>query len=161
MKTIGFSDHDHAACMAERVAVAEAFCAERRLHFTPVRRRVLEILLEEHKALGAYQILDQLKQEGWGSQPPIAYRALDFLVTHGFVHKVERLNAYVACLHPGRSHFPAFMICRICDSVAEATSAPSKWLLGAAARDAGFRIEQTVVEAIGVCPACVGTEAAQ
>lgn len=161
MKAVGFSKHDHAACMAEQVAVAEDRCAERRLQFTPVRRRVLEILLEDHKALGAYQILDRLKGEGWGAQPPVAYRALDFLVTHGFAHKVERLNAYVACLHPGETHFPAFMICRVCDSVAETVSAPSKGLLGAAARAAGFRIEQTVVEAIGVCPACIEQELAQ
>lgn len=158
METIGFRDHDHATCVAERIAVAEDYCAEERLRLTPVRRRVLEILLEGHKAFGAYEILDQLTEEGFGSQPPVAYRALDFLIKHGLVHKVERLNAYVACLHPGQRHFPAFMICRICDSVAEATSAPSKGLLGAIARDAGFQIEQTVVEAIGICPACINTE---
>ena len=159
MRAVGFTEHDHDACMAERLATAESYCADRRLQFTPVRRRVLEILLYEHKALGAYEILGRLKREGRGSQPPVAYRALDFLITHGFAHKVERLNAYVACAHPGETHFPAFMICRICDSVAEASSAPSKGLLGVAERDAGFQIEQTVVEAIGVCPACIEAEA--
>ncbi|ANT62797.1 Fur family transcriptional regulator [Salipiger sp. CCB-MM3] len=161
MRAVGFTEHDHDACVAERVAAAESYCADKRLQFTAARRRVLEILLDEHKALGAYEILDRLKREGRGSQPPVAYRALDFLVTHGFAHRVERLNAYVACAHPCETHFPAFMICRVCDSVAEATSAPSKGLLGAAARDAGFRIEQTVVEAIGVCPACIEAEARQ
>ena len=79
---------------------------------------------------------------------------LDFLVENGFVHKIERLNAFVACAHPGQTHSPAFMICRICDAVAEAQSLPAKGALGAAARAAGFQIERTVVEAEGVCPAC-------
>ncbi len=121
---------------------------------TPVRRKVLELLLEEHRALGAYAILDMLSEAGFGSQPPVAYRALDFLAEHGFVHKIERLNAFVACAHPGEAHSHAFMICRVCDAVAEAQSAPTKGALGTAARATGFQIERTVVEAEGVCPAC-------
>ncbi|MEQ8492516.1 MAG: transcriptional repressor, partial [Marinovum algicola] len=54
----------------------------------------------------------------------------------------------------GTTHSPAFMICRVCDSVAEASATPTRGALGQAARDAGFRIERTVVEAEGVCPAC-------
>ena len=119
-----------------------------------MRRKVLEFLLREHRALGAYEILDLLREVGFGSQPPVAYRALDFLVAHGFVHKLERLNAFVACAHPGQTHSPAFMICRLCDTVAETQSAPTSGALGAAARAAGFRVERTVVEAEGVCPAC-------
>ena len=75
---------------------------------TPVRRRALEILLKEHRALGAYEVLDGLREPGFGSQPPVAYRALEFLVTHGFAHRVERLNAFIACAHPGKAHAPAF-----------------------------------------------------
>lgn len=154
MEAVGFADHDHDACVADGVMAAETFCAENSLKFTPARRRVLEILLEEHRALGAYDVLERLKEEGLGSQPPVAYRCLDFLVTHGFAHRIERLNAFIACARPHTNHFPAFLICRLCDSVAETTSAPSKGLLGNAAREAGFVIEQTVVEAIGVCPDC-------
>lgn len=152
---VGFKPHDHASCVGDALAAAEARCATEGLRLTPVRRKVLEILLQEHRALGAYAILDLLREAGFGSQPPVAYRALDFLSEHGFVHKVERLNAFVACMHPGATHTPAFMICRKCDAVAEAQSTPSKGALGAAARAAGFQIERTVVEAEGVCPACV------
>ena len=151
---IGFQQHDHTGCVADAIASAEAACAAQKIQITPVRRRVLEILLAEHRALGAYDILEQLNKEGLGSQPPVAYRALDFLVKHGFVHKIERLNAFIACSHPGQAHAPAFMICRLCDAVAETQATPSKGALGAAARAAGFRIERTVVEAEGVCPAC-------
>ena len=151
---VGFFRHDHRACVEKALAVAETRCAEEGLRLTPVRRKVLELLLKEHRALRAYAILDMLRSAGFGSQPPVAYRALDFLAEHGFVHKIERLNAFVACAHPGKSHSPAFMICRICDAVAEAQSAPAKGALGAAARAAGFQIERTVVEAEGICPAC-------
>ena len=157
---VGFERHDHSGCIAEAIAAAETVCKTRKLQFTPVRRRVLEILLQEHRALGAYDILDRLNREGLGSQPPVAYRALDFLVKHGFVHKIERLNAFIACSHPGRSHAPAFMICRLCAAVAEARAAPAKGALGVAARAAGFRIERTVVEAEGICPACQNAETA-
>lgn len=153
--TLGFAKHDHAACVKQALSEAEARCAREGLRLTPVRRKVLELLLQEHRALGAYAILDLLRDAGFGSQPPVAYRALDFLSEHGFVHKIERLNAFVACAHPGQSHSPAFMICRLCDAVAEAQSAPAKGALGEAARAAGFHIEKTVVEAEGVCPACV------
>ncbi|MDJ1015073.1 MAG: transcriptional repressor [Paracoccaceae bacterium] len=151
---LGFEKHDHKTCVSEGLAAAESRCDSEGLRLTPVRRKVLELLLQEHRALGAYAILDQLREAGFGSQPPVAYRALDFLVEHGFVHKIERLNAFVACAHPGENHSPAFMICRVCDAVAEAESTPAKGALGAAARAAGFQIERTVVEAEGVCPIC-------
>lgn len=151
---IGFTKHDHAHCVEDALSAAEARCAAEGLNMTPVRRQVLEFLLQEHRALGAYAILDLLREAGFKSQPPVAYRALDFLAENGFVHKIERLNAFVACAHPSESHTPAFMICRVCDAVAEAQSAPAKGALGAAARATGFQIEKTVVEAEGVCPKC-------
>lgn len=160
MDPVGFKVHDHAECAAGVMATAEAYCCDNKLQFTPVRRRVLEILLEEHRALGAYDILERLSAEGRGAQPTVAYRALDFLGAHGFVHKVERLNAFVACAHPQEAHVPAFMICRLCESVAEACLPPSRVVLGAAARKAGFRIERTVVEAEGLCPNCITANAA-
>jgi Fur family transcriptional regulator, zinc uptake regulator len=157
MDTLGFEEHDHEVCVAGALSTAETYCAEHRLQFTPARRRVLEILLEEHRAMGAYDVLERLEQEGKRPQPPVAYRSLDFLVTHGFAHRIERLNAFIACAQPQQTHYPAFLICRNCDSVAETTAAPSKGLLGSAARDTGFTIEQTVVEAIGLCPDCRAT----
>lgn len=151
---LGFMRHDHETCVRDTLRAAEARCASDGLRFTPVRRKVLEILLQEHRALGAYAILDRLRDEGFGSQPPVAYRALDFLVMNGLAHKIERLNAFIACVHPNHSHAPAFMICRLCDAVAETQSSPARGALGDAARATGFKIERTVVEAEGVCPAC-------
>lgn len=154
MASVGFKKHDHELCMSTAILSAENICAQKHLQFTQVRRRVLEILLCEHRALGAYDILSRLSLEGLGSQPPVAYRALDFLVLNGFVHKVEKLNAFIACSYSGKKHLPAFMICRICNSIAESRTKTSADSLGNAAREAGFQIENTVVEAEGVCPTC-------
>jgi len=156
MDALGFCAHDHGHCVETAITAAETRCLDEGLHFTPVRRKALEILLQEHRALGAYEVLDRLREAGFGSQPPVAYRALDFLVSNGFAHKIERLNAFIACAHPGTAHSPAFMICRLCDSVAETRATPARGALGQAAREAGFRIERTVVEAEGVCPGCAG-----
>lgn len=151
---IGFETHDHSHCISGAVDAADAHCRDAGLQLTPVRRRVLEILLKEHRALGAYDILDILSKSGFASQPPVAYRALDFLVTNGFAHRIERLNSFVACAHPGEEHSPTFLVCRVCDAVAEARAEPTSGRLGRAADAAGFVIEGAVVEAVGVCPNC-------
>ena len=152
---LGFEEHDHSACVQDGMTAAQARCANESLRFTPVRQKTLEILLQEHRALGAYEVLDRLRESGFGSQPPVAYRALDFLVENGFVHKIEKLNAFIACTNPDKFHSPAFMICRKCESVAEAQSQHERGALGEAAKAVGFLIEKTVVEAEGLCPACV------
>lgn len=154
MEPAGFHSHDHDACISDALSAAEAYCDRHQLRLTPARRRVLEILLEEHKAMGAYDVLERMKQEGLGSQPPVAYRCLDFLVTHGFAHRIERLNAFIACAQPHDDHLPVFLICRLCDSVAETGASTSRGGLVGVAKDTGFKVEQTVVEAIGVCPEC-------
>ena len=156
---IGFEKHDHAACIQTALASAEAFCAREGLQFTKTRRRVLELLLKEHKALGAYDILGTLNAEGLGSQPPVVYRALDFLVANGFAHKIENLNAYSACCHPDKDHSPVFMICRKCKSVVETQTEPLRDFLGETAKTADFLIERTIIEIEGLCPSCQGETA--
>jgi len=151
---LAFEPHDHAACSGDVLAHAEAACAKAGARLTPVRRRTLEILLEAHQALGAYEVLERLSADGFGAQPPVAYRALDFLVEQGFAHKVRRLNAFAACMHPGTPHTPAFFICRACDSVAETPVAEVQVALTNAAQRIGFQIERANLEAVGICPAC-------
>ena len=155
---LGFEKHDHTACIQSALATADNYCADKGLQFTKIRRRVLELLLMEHKALGAYDLLGNLSIEGLGTQPPIVYRALDFLVANGFAHKIEKLNAYSACCHPGETHTPVFMICRSCKSVVETQTEPLRNFLGATAKAAGFLIERTVIEIEGLCPSCQKAE---
>ena len=154
MTTVGFEHHDHGRCIAEAMTRAERRCAAEKLRLTPLRRRVLEILLSEHRAMGAYDILAKLRREGLGRQPPIAYRALNFLVAHGFAHKVERLNAFAACMLSGAEHEPAFLICRVCRSVAETEAKAATAQLGKTAAEAGFSPESAVCEIEGLCPRC-------
>ncbi|WBL34103.1 Fur family transcriptional regulator [Sinirhodobacter sp. HNIBRBA609] len=149
-----FAAHDHSHCAGDTLARAEAEAFRLGLRLTPVRKRTLEILLEAHRAMGAYEVLDRLAAEGFGNQPPVAYRALEFLVEHGLAHRVRRLNAFAACMHPGEEHAPVFLICRECDAVAEAAAAPVRSALDSVAQDLGFAIERANIEALGLCPTC-------
>lgn len=153
-EALAFTRHDHAGCAAATLARAEAAASAQGLRLTPVRRRTLEILLEAHRALGAYEVLDRLAAEGFGKQPPVVYRALDFLVDAGLAHRVQRLNAFAACMHPGEAHQPAFLICRACNAVAEAPAAHVRAALDTAAAPAGFTVERATVEALGLCGTC-------
>ena len=154
MSDAAFRDHDHAHCAAPALAEAEATAKARGLRLTPVRRRVLEILLEDHRALGAYDILARLKEDGFGDKPPVAYRALDFLVENGLAHRIQRLNAFTACLHIGEDHAPAFFICEVCQSVAEAPEPLVDQAIDSAASQLGFSVSRTSVEVLGRCPNC-------
>ncbi len=149
-----FRLHDHESCSGSVLSRAEVLSREAGLRLTPVRRRALEILLEEHRALGAYEVLDRLARDGFGSQPPVAYRALEFLVENGFAHRIRRLNAFTACMRPGEAHAPAFFICEACGAVAEAPEDEVRGALDAAADRLGFRVERVNVEVLGICPAC-------
>lgn len=149
-----FHAHDHARCAGDALDHAERLAREKGLRLTPVRRRTLEILLEGHRALGAYEVLDRLAADGFGSQPPVAYRALDFLVENGLVHRIRRLNAFAACANPGERHLPAFFICEDCGTVAEAPVEEVRRAMEAAAAGIGFRVSRMNVEAVGTCPAC-------
>ncbi|WP_347267482.1 Fur family transcriptional regulator [Paracoccus sp. (in: a-proteobacteria)] len=151
-----FHDHDHAHCAKAVLQRAEAQARREGVRLTPVRRRALEILLESHRAMGAYEVLERLAADGFGKQPPVAYRALDFLVEQGLAHRVRRLNAYAACLSQQRDHSPAFLICRGCEQVAEADAPELRVALAALAAGAGFRIERRTVELLGLCARCAG-----
>ena len=151
---LAFEPHDHSACTGDLLAHAETQCARVGARLTPVRRRTLEILSESHRAMGAYDVLARLSEDGFGGQPPVAYRALEFLVEHGLAHKVRRLNAFTACVHPGTIHSPAFFICRECDGVAESAVPDVSKALDDAAKAMGFKPERTNLEVLGLCPVC-------
>ncbi|MCC5967161.1 MAG: transcriptional repressor [Natronohydrobacter sp.] len=148
------ADHSGAANVAAILTEAEARARAQGARLTPVRRRTLELLLQAHGALGAYEVLKKLSAEGFGSQPPVAYRALNFLVEHGLAHRIRRLNAFTACAHPGHDHRAAFLICETCNSVSEADAGAVSSALDQAAQAAGFHLARTTIEAVGQCRAC-------
>ena len=150
--------HDHTHCASNVLSHADHLIAEQGLRMTPVRRAALEILLSRQKAMGAYEVLEKLAEQGYGNQPPVAYRALEFLVDNGLAHKVRRLNAFAACTQPETAHRPVFLICRSCDAVAEASSEQVQSALALAAAHEGFLIERVNVEVLGLCPTCQAPE---
>lgn len=152
-----FKKHDHGACYKTAIQAFEKHCLENNLQCTPLRRKVLEFLLKDHQPKGAYEILDLLREEGLSSKPPIAYRVLDFLIEQGFAHKIQGLNAFVACSYPGDSHSPAFMICRKCEKVAEVEDTESGINLKKAALTE-FKIEEAFIEIRGICNSCRDSE---
>ncbi|MEO1293982.1 MAG: transcriptional repressor, partial [Pseudomonadota bacterium] len=113
-----------------------------------------ELLWESHRPLGAYALLERLKEDGLGSQPPVIYRALDFLIAHGLAHKLERLNSYVGCVSAGECEAPHFLICSSCKLVAEIHSGALEREIAAETARRGFEMARSFVEVQGLCPAC-------
>jgi len=147
--------HDHDRCTADALKHAEALCAERSQRLTPIRRRVLEVLLESHRPLGAYEIMDRVAAGGARPAPITIYRALDFLRDNGLVHRIESRNAFVACVGNHTSgDLVVFLICERCGAVGEASSRAVADQLKAAARAAGFTPRAPVIEVGGICSHC-------
>lgn len=151
--------HDHDACVDDALARAERLCATRGARLTPVRRRVLELVWGSHRPRGAYDILQDLAGEGKRAAPLTVYRALDFLVAHGLVHRLESLNAFVGCIDPGARHASQFLVCRGCGTATELSDPQVAHAIEASASAAGFRIERPVVEVRGLCPRCTAKPA--
>ena len=150
-------DHDHARCSSDAMAQAEAICASRGQRLTPIRRQVLEALLASHKALGAYEIIELTGEAGARPAPITIYRALDFLMDNGLVHRIESRNAFIACIHNhDNSDFVVFLICERCGAVGEASSKAVGETLKTAAKAASFSPKAPVVEISGVCAHCRG-----
>jgi Fur family transcriptional regulator, zinc uptake regulator len=148
-------DHDHGRCASAAIAHAEVLCAARAQRLTPMRRHVLEALLDSHRPLGAYEIIERLAALGRPA-PITVYRALDFLRDNGLVHRIESRNAFVACVHNhgGGDDLIVFLICERCGAVGEAPGANVAETLKASARAAGFAPESPVIEIAGICAHC-------
>jgi Fur family zinc uptake transcriptional regulator len=151
----------------KRLDGAAAACAAQGAQLTALRRAVLALVLEAAGPLTAYQLLDRLKQIRAGAVPPTIYRSLDFLLEHGLIHKLERLNAFVACAdteHPHHDvafkahhdihHQAQFLICGSCGTVAELEDPTITAALERAAGAQGFHPKNIVVELDGTCAAC-------
>ena len=148
-------DHDHDRCAAEGLEYAERVCADRAQNLTPIRRHVLRTLLSSHRPLGAYEVIEELARVIPRPAPITVYRALDFLMQNGLVHRIESRNAFLAC---GREHDDAsavaFLICESCGAVGEIPAAAVAQGLSEAARQTGFTPTLSVVEITGICGHC-------
>ena len=129
-------------------------CARDNLRLTPTRRRVLELVLQADGPVKAYDLLDQLKAEQPNAAPPTIYRALEFLLEHHFIHRLETLNAFVSCFHPRHQHQGQFLICEDCGAVREVSQNRLSEDLARLARDADFTPKHQVLEVYGICSDC-------
>lgn len=148
-------DHDHDRCTADAIRHAERVCERRAQRFTPIRRQVLRALSSSHRPLGAYEVIDELAKSMPRPAPITVYRALDFLMENGLVHRIESRNAFLACAHDhDAAALVAFLICECCGSVGEIPALPVAQSLNAAARASGFAPKLSVVEITGTCAHC-------
>lgn len=146
--------HNHAQCTAELIARAERTCDRRGSRLTAQRREVLACVGQSHAAVGAYDIIERMASHGPRPAPITVYRALDFLLAHGLVHKIESRNAFVACSFAHDGEPSAFLICERCGTVAELEAPAAFEALGAAATGQGFAATRTVIEMTGRCHTC-------
>lgn len=147
--------HDHSACVEGALASAEHLCEQAGVRFTALRKRVLELVWESHKPLGAYDILDTLaREDGRRAAPPTVYRALDFLLEQGLVHRIASLNAFIGCSAPEHSHQGQFLICRQCHIAIELDNSRIHAAIADSASASGFAVETETVEITGLCTQC-------
>ena len=153
-------DHDHASCIEDALVEAETICGERGARLTELRRRVLELVWTSHEPVGAYDILSRLGGDGRKAAPPTVYRALDFLLEQGLVHRIESLNAFVGCPSPKAPHSGQFLLCTACGTATEIADSGIQAALAEAAGRAGFRAGHVTLEFKGLCRHCQGTAGA-
>lgn len=146
-------DHDHTDCVSAALDVAEQLCRNRGVRLTRLRRRVLELVWSSHKPVGAYALLGQLQENG-SAAPPTVYRALDFLLEQGLIHRVSSLNAFVGCARPGQEHSGQFLICEQCHNLAELDDTEIATVIARSSRHRDFVPRLQTVEIFGLCPRC-------
>ena len=146
--------HDHAGCVAKAMRAAEQLCAGRGARLTPLRRKVLELVWESHRAVKAYDLLARIKPLEQAAKPATVYRALDFLIGQGLVHRVESLNAFIGCANLEHSHQLLLLICEQCQEVEERPAAEALAAVASEIRLADFTAHRQAIEVHGLCGQC-------
>jgi Fur family zinc uptake transcriptional regulator len=146
--------HDHAACVGDALDRAAILCERRGARLTDLRRQVLELVWRGHAPVGAYEILGAMQSGERSAAPPTVYRALEFLMEQGLVHRIESLNAYVGCDRPERAHVSQFLICKQCGGAAELDDKSIADSVMRRAKQLGFTVERQTIEVRGLCPTC-------
>ncbi len=153
---MGFSPHTETL-----LTRADDICSHRGARLTDLRRQVLGLILDANQPTGAYELLDQLKTTRHGAAPPTVYRALDFLLEQGLIHRLERLSAFVGCIADDEhAHAAQFLICRTCGRAIEIDDHELAHALEDAAKRLGFTVGKATIEAEGQCAACAAAASA-
>jgi len=149
------SHHNHGHCINDAISSARQLCDERGVRLTSLREQVLELVWQSHKPLGAYTLMEMLAQASTRRvAPPTVYRALDFLLEEGLIHRINSLNAFIGCPSPTQKHQSQFLICQSCNVAVELDTTQLNQSIFDAAATAGFSVASHSVEINGLCPSC-------
>ena len=153
--------HHHVHDAAGFVAAVERACNERGLRLTAIRARVLGLVAQAGRPIKAYDLLEQIRldnsREGEGAgaaAPPTVYRALEFLVEQGILHRVEALNGYVVCRHLDCAHPSVILTCRDCGKVDEMAANEGFMALRQLCAGHGFEMDEQQLLLNGRCVQC-------
>jgi Fur family zinc uptake transcriptional regulator len=150
--------HDHQHCIDDALQNAHQICNDKALRLTPIREQVLRLIWQNHRPLGAYDLLDMLTDISERRvAPPTVYRALEFLLDIGLVHRINSLNAYIGCPAPSTEHPSYFFICTECKTAQECTHDKLHQDINAIGDDMGFSIQKQWLEVLGLCNECRST----
>lgn len=150
-----YQPHDHVRSLNAAIARAHEICESANVRLTSTRESILKLLWQSHQPLGAYQLQQQLtKITDKPVAPPTIYRALEFLIEHGLVHKIPSLNAFIGCPFPSSEHSNIFLICAQCKTVAEMADNKVNDLLESLSGKAKFKTKHQTIELTGLCPNC-------
>ncbi len=154
ISNIVYEPHNHNRCIQTALKQAREVCRTKRVRLTPMRERVLSIIWQSHKPLGAYDILSMLSEPGKIVAPPTVYRALDFLMAQGLIHRIASLNAYIGCNTPEDEHLSQFLLCHQCGVALELVSGSINSAIRDNASHYGFHIDNETIEITGLCRPC-------
>ncbi|MDF1583471.1 MAG: transcriptional repressor [Methyloprofundus sp.] len=146
--------HNHKSCMQHALKSAEQICTKKGVRLTVIRKRILELICTGHKAIGAYELLDLFKLEDPKAKPVTIYRALDFLMEAGLVHKIESLNAFIGCLQAEKQHKSVILICDNCKNAYELDATAVYDSLFALSESMQFKPKCLTLELHGLCASC-------
>jgi Fur family zinc uptake transcriptional regulator len=161
MSNRAFQQHDHQRCIDQALRDARRLCKQRKVKLTPLRASVLALVWRSHQALGAYPLMDLLRQKRLEEEgankliaPPTVYRVLDFLQQQGLIHRLATLNAYIGCEHPAQQHNGCFLICADCHNTEELPDTELSSAIDNLAQSDGFCVQHAAVEVVGLCAGC-------
>jgi len=143
-----------AAAIAQRLQTAQDLCQQRGTRLTPIRRKVLEIMLRQDRSLKAYELLDEVRRIQANATPPTVYRALEFLSAQGLIHRLDAINAWTACRDASGAHHDLLIICVHCGAVAELSEPELSAHLAHKAAESGFVLTSPETELRALCHSC-------
>jgi Fur family zinc uptake transcriptional regulator len=145
---------DHNKCVSDSFEQAKEICNKNGLRFTDLRQKIFSIILQNHQPSKAYDVLGILQKEDFSAKPATIYRALDFLLECGLIHKLHISNSYVVCSHPLRHNRCFFLICNKCDEAQECCDKGLSVELDKIGSKNNFHVEYVAVEIRGICNSC-------